>query len=102
VSETRPHLKAVGSEPKEGLAGDAGAAARQPQPDAGGGDFMRCLNPHSLTVARGWIEPSLAGVGSEQRFQFERHGYFVTDRVTHRPEVPVFNRITGLKDSWSK
>jgi glutaminyl-tRNA synthetase len=74
----------------------------QPQPDAGGGDFLRCLNPHSLTVARGWIEPSLAGVGPEQRFQFERHGYFVADRVTHRPEVPVFNRITGLKDSWAK
>jgi hypothetical protein len=36
VSETRPHLKAVGSEPREGLAGDAGAAARLPQPDAGG------------------------------------------------------------------
>jgi len=74
----------------------------QPQPDAGDGDFLRCLNPHSLTVTRGWIEPSLAGVGSEQRFQFERHGYFVADRVTHRPEVPVFNRITGLKDSWAK
>jgi glutaminyl-tRNA synthetase len=34
--------------------------------------------------------------------QFERHGYFVTDRADHRVEAPVFNRITGLKDTWAK
>jgi glutaminyl-tRNA synthetase len=38
----------------------------------------------------------------EQRFQFERHGYFVADRVDSRPGKPVFNRIATLKDSWAK
>ena len=37
-----------------------------------------------------------------ERFQFERHGYFVTDRVDHAPGWPVFNKITGLKDGWGK
>ncbi len=74
----------------------------QPQPDAGEGDFLGNLNPNSHIVTQGWLEPSLAGIGADQRLQFERHGYFVSDRVTHRPEAPVFNRITGLKDSWTK
>jgi glutaminyl-tRNA synthetase len=72
----------------------------EPQPDAGGRDFRDVLNPRSLVVARAWIEPSLAGVQREQRLQFERHGYFVADRVDHRPEAPVFNRITLLKDRF--
>jgi glutaminyl-tRNA synthetase len=74
----------------------------EPQPDAGARDFVQLLNPHSLSLAQGWIEPSLAGVGADQRFQFERHGYFITDRIDHTSAAPVFNRITGLKDSWSR
>ena len=73
-----------------------------PQPDAGGRDFREVLNPHSKTVVQGFVEPALAAVLPEQRWQFERHGYFVSDRVLHRPDVPVFNRITGLKDGWAK
>ena len=73
----------------------------EPQPDAGGRDFREVLNPRSLVVAQGWLEPGLAGAAPEQRFQFERHGYFVADRVSHRPDAPVFNRITGLRDSWA-
>jgi glutaminyl-tRNA synthetase len=73
-----------------------------PQPDAGDGDFLDHLNPDSLRVVQAWIEPSLQHVNADQRFQFERHGYFVTDRVDHAPGAPVFNRIAGLKDSWSK
>jgi glutaminyl-tRNA synthetase len=38
----------------------------------------------------------------DQRFQFERHGYFVADRVDSLPGKPVFNRVTTLKDSWVK
>ena len=72
------------------------------QPDAGERDFRSVLNPHSKTVVRGFVEPALAGLKADQHFQFERHGYFVTDRVDHRAEAPVFNRITGLKDSWAK
>ena len=74
----------------------------EPQPDAGERDFRQALNPHSLTVTQAWLEPSLAGVAADHRFQFERHGYFVTDRIDHTSTTPVFNRITGLKDSWAR
>ncbi len=74
----------------------------EPQPDAGGRDFKASLNPASKRVVRGVVEPSLAGLAADTRVQFERHGYFVTDRVDHRADTPVFNRITGLKDTWAK
>ena len=73
-----------------------------PQPDAGGKDFKASLNPHSLKTLTAYLEPSLAGVLADQRFQFERHGYFVADRVDHVAGKPVFNRITTLKDSFTK
>jgi glutaminyl-tRNA synthetase len=73
-----------------------------PQPDAGDSDFLSNLNPHSLSLAKAWVEPSLRAATADQRFQFERHGYFVTDRIDHSSAAPVFNRITGLKDSWAK
>jgi glutaminyl-tRNA synthetase len=72
------------------------------QPDAGGKDFKASLNPSSKQVVRGYVEPSLAGVPAESRVQFERHGYFVTDRIDHRADAPVWNRITTLKDSWAR
>ncbi|MEG1455160.1 MAG: glutamine--tRNA ligase, partial [Comamonas sp.] len=72
------------------------------QPDAGGKDFLALLNPDSLKVVTAFVEPSLAGAAPDTRFQFERHGYFVTDRLDHAPGKPVFNKITGLKDSWGK
>ena len=71
-------------------------------PDAGGKDFLQALNPNSLKVVRGYVEPSLARAAPDDKFQFERHGYFVADRVDHRAERPVFNRAVGLKDSWGK
>jgi len=74
---------------------------REAQPEAGGRDFREALNPASLVVAQAWLEPGLGTAEREQRFQFERHGYFVTDRVLHHPDAPVFNRITTLKDSWT-
>ena len=73
----------------------------EPQPDAGGRDFRSVLNPRSKQVVPGWLEPSLAGAAPESRVQFERHGYFVADRVSHRAGAPVFNRITTLRDNWS-
>ena len=72
------------------------------QPDAGGKDFLTLLNPGSLRVATAWAEPSLAAARADDKFQFERHGYFVADRHDHAPGRPVFNRITSLKDSWGK
>jgi glutaminyl-tRNA synthetase len=72
------------------------------QPDAGGRDFLAALNPGSKRVVQGYLEPTLASTLPEDRFQFERHGYFVADRIDHRADRPVFNRITGLKDGWGK
>ncbi len=72
-----------------------------PQPDAGGKDFKATLNPDSMKTVTAYIEPSLAAAVADQKFQFERFGYFVADRVDHAPGKPVFNKITGLKDgNW--
>jgi glutaminyl-tRNA synthetase len=74
-----------------------------PEPDADKEiDFCTYLNPDSLTTAQGWVEACVKGAAPETRYQFERLGYFCTDRRDHRPEKPVFNRTVTLKDSWSK
>jgi glutaminyl-tRNA synthetase len=74
-----------------------------PHPDAGGKDFIENLNPNSLKVVTAIVEPSLANALPDQKFQFERHGYFVADRVDHVQGIkPVFNLAVGLKDSWGK
>lgn len=72
------------------------------QPDAGGKDFIEGLNPNSLKVVTAIVEPSLGHAHKDDKFQFERHGYFVADRVDHEPGKPVFNLAVGLKDSWGK
>jgi glutaminyl-tRNA synthetase len=73
----------------------------EPNPDAGGRDFREVLNPGSRQVTQAWLEPSLKDAPREHRVQFERHGYFVADRLDHTPDQPVFNRITTLRDSWA-
>jgi len=74
-----------------------------PQPDAGGKNFLDALNPDSLKVVTAYVEPSLAAAQPDQKFQFERHGYFVADRADHGVGGKVvFNRVTGLKDSWGR
>ena len=72
------------------------------QPDAGGKDFKAALNPNALETVTAYLEPGMAAAVADQRFQFERHGYFVADRVDSQPGKPVFNRVTTLKDSWGK
>ncbi|UXH79882.1 glutamine--tRNA ligase/YqeY domain fusion protein [Roseateles amylovorans] len=72
------------------------------QPDAGERNFLDLLNPDAKRVVQGYLEPSLAQAQPDQKFQFERHGYFVADRVDHRSDQPVFNKITGLRDSFAK
>ena len=74
----------------------------EPHPDAGGKDFIASLNPNSLHTVTAYLEPSMASTAPETRTQFERHGYFVADRVDHKPGHLVFNRTTGLRDSWVK
>ena len=71
-----------------------------PHPDSGDKNFLDAINPQSKKVLAAFVEPSLSQVAPEQRFQFERHGYFVADRVDSKPGKPVFNRTVGLKDSW--
>ncbi len=67
-----------------------------------GQDFRSNINPDSLEVIEhAKVEPSLLGVKSGQRFQFERVGYFSVDPDT-TAEKPVFNRIASLRDSWAK
>lgn len=73
-----------------------------PNPDAGEGSFLDNLTPNSKQVLASYVEPSLATVERDAKFQFERTGYFVADRVDHEPGKPVFNLAVGLKDSWGK
>ena len=72
----------------------------EPFPDAGDNDFLNCLNPQSVHVLQAFLEPGTAllpGVVT----QFERLGYFVVDPIDSRPDAPVFNRVTTLKDTWA-
>ena len=72
-------------------------------PERDGDDWKAWLNPASVeTLTNCFIEPGLAEVGAEERFQFERLGYFCADREDWRPEAPVFNRIVPLRDAWAK
>jgi len=66
-------------------------------------DFLEFINPDSLEVVQGWIEPVAAQARPEDRYQFERLGYFCADWFDHEPgSRPVFNRTVGLKDTWAK
>jgi len=70
-------------------------------PGAESGDFLADLNPDSCRTLNAWLEPSLQDARPEERFQFERHGYFAVDSDS-RPTAPVFNRAVSLRDSWGK
>ncbi|MEZ4472618.1 MAG: glutamine--tRNA ligase/YqeY domain fusion protein [bacterium] len=65
-------------------------------------DWEALLNPNSLEVLQGFVEPSLAGDPAGSRYQFERLGYFISDAVDSKPGGLVFNRIVTLRDSWAK
>ena len=69
---------------------------------SGGTDFLAQLNPKSIDLRRAKIEPGLQSANPEERFQFERHGYFVADVRDSVPGKPVFNRAVTLRDSWGK
>lgn len=75
-----------------------------PNPGQGDdGDFLKELNPSSLTVLTDcFVEPSLAKASPGQAFQFERMGYFAADSKDFTAEVPVFNRTVTLRDSYAK
>jgi glutaminyl-tRNA synthetase len=67
-------------------------------PDKAEGDLMELINPESLTVVHGWIEPALATIAPETHFQFEREGYYVSDQKDHTAAAPVFNLTIGLRE----
>ncbi|KRF00384.1 glutamine--tRNA ligase [Frateuria sp. Soil773] len=73
-----------------------------PDDESDGKSWIEHINPDAKRVVRAWLEPAAAGAGPEQRFQFERLGYFVADRVDHRADAPVFNRTVTLRDTWAK
>ena len=73
---------------------------KDPHPDAGGKDFKQALNPNAKVVIHAYLESGAEQAKPDERFQFERHGYFVADRVDSTSGRPVFNRIVTLKDSW--
>ncbi|MDR1425309.1 MAG: glutamine--tRNA ligase/YqeY domain fusion protein [Azoarcus sp.] len=65
-------------------------------------DFIADLNPASIRVVEARLEPALRAAHPEDRFQFERHGYFIADRFDSAEGAPVFNRTVTLKASWTK
>ncbi len=71
-----------------------------PEPDAAG-DFKSFINPHSLEVVTAKCEPELTKARPEERYQFERLGYFALDPDS-TPEKQVWNRTITLKDTWAK
>jgi glutaminyl-tRNA synthetase len=73
-----------------------------PHPDAGEGDFLTLLNPNSKQVLQAFVEPSLANAKADDKFQFERNGYFVADLKDHTPMKPVFNLAVTLREAPGK
>jgi len=71
------------------------------QPDASERNFLELLNSNSKTVLKSFVEASLANAQPDDKFQFERNGYFVADRKDHKAAMPVFNLAVSLKDSWA-
>ena len=71
-------------------------------PGAGDRDFLLDINPDAKRVIRAQLEPELQQAEAGSSCQFERHGYFVADRVDSKPGAPVFNRTVTLRDSWAK
>jgi glutaminyl-tRNA synthetase len=65
-------------------------------------DFKQAINPNSLTVLKGFVEPSLANAQADTGYQFERTGYFCVDSKESTPQQLVFNRTVGLRDTWTK
>ena len=74
---------------------------RAPNPGKATGNYLDDVNPAAKTVVHAYLEPSVKDAKPEERFQFERHGYFVADRRDCKAGAPVYNRTVTLRDSWS-
>ena len=75
---------------------------KEAHPGAGDTNYINDLNPNSVNTITAQLEPSLKDAKPEDRFQFERHGYFVADRKDSVAGKPVFNRTVTLRDAWQK
>jgi glutaminyl-tRNA synthetase len=64
-------------------------------------NFLEFMNPSSLQIVKGFVEPSLSDVKSDEKFQFQRLGYFNVDKDTTEGKI-VFNKTVGLKDAWEE
>ncbi len=64
-------------------------------------DFLEFVNPNSLKVITGFVEPSLKEAQNEDKFQFQRLGYFTVDKDSSTSKL-VFNKTVGLKDAWEE
>ena len=73
-----------------------------PDDESDGKTWIEHINPDAKRIVQAWVEPSAATAEPEQRFQFERLGYFVADRIDHRADKPVFNRTVTLRDTWAR
>jgi len=67
-----------------------------------GKTYYDYMNPDSLTITKGFIEPFVKDAKPGNKFQFERIGYFCVDTKHSQPGKPVFNRTVTLKDAWNK
>jgi glutaminyl-tRNA synthetase len=76
-------------------------SVENPDNDEGGKTYRDHLNPDSVRVVTGYIEPAAAVLANESAVQFERLGYFAAERYDHAAERPVFNRTVTLRDSWA-
>ncbi len=75
---------------------------KAPNPGAGDRDFLDDINPDSVTTVQAQLEPALREARQGEHFQFERHGYFVPDRIDPISGAPEFNRAVTLRDNWQK
>ncbi|ADP11946.1 glutaminyl-tRNA synthetase [Erwinia sp. Ejp617] len=65
-------------------------------------DFLSTINPDSLVIRQGFVEPGMQHAQASAPYQFEREGYFCADSVYSSPAKLVFNRTVGLRDTWAK
>ena len=75
---------------------------REGDPEGLERNFIDDINPESLRTITAQLEPALRAARPEARFQFERHGYFVADRIDSADGAPVFNRTVTLRDTWKR
>jgi len=73
-----------------------------PRPGSEDRDFLTDLNPEAKKIVSAQLEPALQAAKLDERFQFERHGYFIVDPADSIPGAPKFNRSVTLRDSRAK